>query len=112
MLFRSLVDVLVKISAGGLMPGTRVHAEIEVARQTAGVVPRSAVLQDANGAYLFQVAQGKARRINVQTGLEHNGLIAVQGAFDTGLAVVSLGNYELADGMAVSGDMAVREGGQ
>ena len=107
-----LVDVLVKISAGGLMPGTRVHAEIEVARQIAWVVPRSAVLKDANGAYMFQVAQGKARRINVQIGLEHNGLIAVQGAFDTGLAVVSLGNYELADGMAVSGGMAVREGGQ
>lgn len=101
-----LVDVLVKVSDGGLMPGTRVRAEIEVAKQTAWVVPRSAVLQDDKGAYLFQVAQGKARRINVQTGLEHNGLIAVQGPFDTGEAVVSLGNYELRDGMAV------REGGQ
>jgi membrane fusion protein (multidrug efflux system) len=107
-----LVDVLVKVSDGGLMPGTRVHAEIEVSRQTAWVVPRSAVLQDAKGAYLFQVAQGKAHRINVTTGLERNGLIAVQGPFDTAQTVVSLGNYELADGMAVSGDMAVREGGQ
>jgi RND family efflux transporter MFP subunit len=101
-----LVDVLVKVADGGLMPGTRVRAEIEVAKQTAWVVPRSAVLQDDNGAYLFQVAQGKARRINVQTGLEHNGLIAVQGPFDTAQAVVSLGNYELTDGMSV------REGGQ
>jgi len=101
-----VVDVLVTVSAGGLMPGTRVHAEIEVARQIAWVVPRSAVLKDANGAYMFQVAQGKARRINVQTGLEHNGMIAVQGTFDTAQAVVSLGNYELRDGMSV------REGGQ
>lgn len=99
-----LVDVLVKVSAGGLMPGTRVHAEIEVAKQTAWVVPRLAVLQDANGAYMFQVAHGKARRINVTTGLEHNGMIAVQGVFDTGLAVVSLGNYELRDGMSVRED--------
>ncbi len=101
-----LVDVLVKVSEGGLMPGTRVRAEIEVATQTAWVVPRTAVLTDANGAYLFQVAAGIARRINVQTGVEHKGLIAVQGAFDTALAVVSLGNYELQDGMAV------REGDQ
>jgi membrane fusion protein (multidrug efflux system) len=96
-----LVDVLVKVTDGGLMPGTRVRAAIEVARQTSWVVPRSAVLQDANGAYLFQVAQGKARRVNVKIGLEHNGLIAVEGSFDTAQAVVSLGNYELSDGMAV-----------
>jgi membrane fusion protein (multidrug efflux system) len=99
-----LVDVLVKVADGGLMPGTRVRAEIEVDKQTAWVVPRSAVLQDDNGAYLFQVAQGKARRINVRTGLERNGLIAVQGPFDTAQAVVSLGNYELSDGMAVRED--------
>ncbi len=96
-----LVDVLVKVTDGGLMPGTRVRAAIEVARQTAWVVPRSAALQDAKGAYLFQVAQGKARRVNVKTGLEHNGLIAVEGSFDTAQAVVILGNYELHDGMAV-----------
>ena len=107
-----LVDVLVKVTGGGLMPGTRVRAEIEVAKQTAWVVPRSAVLKDANGTYLFQVAQGKAHRVNVQTGLEHKGLIAVQGTFDTAQAVVNLGNYELADGMAVRVDMAVREGEQ
>lgn len=96
-----LVDVLVKVADGGLMPGTRVGADIAVARQTAWVVPRSAVLQDATGAYLFQVVQGKARRIKVQTGLEQKGLIAVQGLFDTAENVVSLGNYELRDGMAV-----------
>jgi membrane fusion protein (multidrug efflux system) len=37
----------------------------------------------------------------VQTGLEQDGLIAVQGAFAAGEPVVSLGNYELRDGMMV-----------
>lgn len=95
------VDVLVQVPDGGLMPGTRVRAEIQLNRQTAWVVPRSAVLRDAQGAYIFQVRQGKSRRVNVKTGLEQNGLVAVQGAFTATEPVVSLGNYELRDGMAV-----------
>ncbi len=95
------VDVLVQVPSGGLLPGTRVRAEIQVSRQTVWAVPRSAVLRDAQGAYIFQVHQGKARRINVQTGLEQEGLVAVRGAFMANEPVVSLGNYELQDGMAV-----------
>ena len=59
------------------------------------------MLRDARGAYLFQVREGKAHRVDVQTGLERDGLIAVQGAFDTKQPIVKLGNYELQDGMAV-----------
>jgi RND family efflux transporter MFP subunit len=95
------VDVLVAVPGGGLMPGTRVHARIQLSRKAEWVVPRSAVLRDAQGAYIFQVRAGQAHRVNVQTGLERDGLIAVQGAFDAGEPVVSLGNYELRDGMAV-----------
>lgn len=95
------VDVLVEMSGVGFMPGTRVRAEIQLNQQTAWVVPRSAVLRDAQGAYIFQVRQGKSRRVNVKTGLEQNGLIAVQGAFTANEPVVSLGNYELRDGMGV-----------
>ena len=97
------VDVLVQVPDAGLMPGTRVHAEIQIERQTVWTVPRSAVLSDAQGDYIFQVRDGKARRVNVKTGLERDGLVAVQGAFAKGELVVSLGNYELQDGMAVRG---------
>ncbi len=97
------VDVLVQVPDAGLRPGTRVQAEIQTGRQTVWTVPRSAVLTDAQGGYLFQVHDGKARRVNVKTGLERNGLVAVQGAFAKGEPVVSLGNYELQDGMAVRG---------
>jgi len=95
------VDVLVAVPGGGLMPGTRVHARIALSRKAEWVVPRSAVLRDAQGAYIFQVRAGKAHRVNVRTGLERDGLIAVQGAFSASEPVVSLGNYELRDGMAV-----------
>ena len=97
------VDVLVRVPSGGLLPGTRVRAEIQVSQQKSWVVPRSAVLRDAQGAYIFQVHQGKARRINVQPGLEQGGLVAVRGSFTANEPVVSLGNYELQDGMAVRG---------
>lgn len=95
------VDVLVAVSGSGLMPGTKVHAEIQLSRKPEWVVPRSAVLRDAKGAYIFQVRADKAHRVGVQTGLERDGLIAVRGAFAASEPVVSLGNYELRDGMAV-----------
>lgn len=98
-----LVDVLVDLPAGGLMAGTRVRAVIQLGQQAAWVVPRSAVLRDAQGAYVFQVQQNHAKRINVQTGLEQGNWVAVTGTFLPGAQVVSLGNYELQDGMAVRG---------
>lgn len=98
-----LVDVLVELSDSGLMTGTRVRASILLGQQAAWVAPRSAVLRDTQGAYLFQVQQGHAKRINVQTGLEQGGWVAVTGDLLKGAPVVSLGNYELQDGMAVRG---------
>lgn len=95
------VDVLVEVPGGGLMLGTRVSAEVQLSRQVVWVVPRSAVLRDAQGYYIFQVHQGAARRVKVKAGLEQNGLIAVQGGFVVSEPVISLGNYELHDGMTV-----------
>lgn len=96
-----LVDVQVALPGGGLMAGTRVRAAIAVVQQTAWVVPRSAVLRDNHGAYLYQIQQGHAKRIAVQTGLEQADEVAVTGALLKDAPVVSLGNYELQEGMAV-----------
>ena len=97
------VDVLVELQGQVPMPGTKVHATVQLASKPEWVVPRSAVLKDARGAYIFQVAKGKAHRVEVSTGLEQAELVAVHGAFDPKEPVVSLGNYELHDGMAVRG---------
>lgn len=98
-----LVDVLVELPVAGWMVGTRVRGVLQLGQQMAYVVPRSAVLRDTGGAYLFQVVQGRARRVPVQAGLEQAGLVAVSGAFIANAPVVSLGNYELQDGMVVRG---------
>lgn len=100
-----LVNVTVRFAGASFLPGTRLRGDIANARRTAPAVPRQAVLRDGDGAYLFQVVAGRARRIRVETGIEDGDWIEVRGAGLLQAPVVVLGNYELEDGMAV------REGG-
>ena len=65
------------------------------------VVPRDAVLSDAQGEYLFQVAGSKAVRVRVKRiGGDDNNSV-VEGALDPARPLVTLGNYQLNDGGAV-----------
>lgn len=100
-----LVDVAVRIhgQAAGLLPGMQVRGSIVLARPVSWVVPRSAILRDAQGAYLYQVNAGRAVRVNVRTGIETAQQIAVEGALDAQRPVVVRGNYVLRN------DMPVRE---
>ncbi|MDB4909663.1 MAG: Cobalt/zinc/cadmium efflux transporter [Gemmatimonadetes bacterium] len=103
-----LIDAVVTLPASSssfFVPGMHVRAMINVGRHQSWAVPRAAVLTDANGAYVFQVAGGKAHRVNVTQGVESQGMVAISGPFDTHLPIVVLGNYELQEGMPV------REGG-
>ena len=99
-----LVDVVVSFrndAASRLLPGTRVRGDVTVGNDVGWAVPRQAVLRDARGAYLFQVKDGRARRVDVVTGVESGELIGVSGPLDAAQPVVTLGNYELQDGMKV-----------
>jgi RND family efflux transporter MFP subunit len=99
-----LIDAVAMVPAtraSYLVPGMHVRATIKVGQRSSWVVPRSAVLTDSAGAYVFQVSGGKARRVAVTQGAESRGLIAISGPVDSRLPVVVLGNYELQDGMAI-----------
>jgi RND family efflux transporter MFP subunit len=99
-----LVDVAVALDASAGTPplsGTLVRADIEIARGTHWIVPRAAVLQDAAGDYIYQVAAGRAHRIGVTKQVESGDQYGVDGALVAGQPVVVEGNYELTDGMAV-----------
>jgi hypothetical protein len=63
------------------------------------------VLRDAKGDYIFQVTGSKAERVPVKTGIETDKYTEIIGPIDTKRRIVTVGNYELQDGMAV------REGG-
>ncbi len=99
-----LVEVIVRVKGKQtekLVLGTRVRGEIVLSSVTSWTVPHSTVLHDTKGSYIFQIDHDHARRINVKAGVEDHGVIGIRGNFDSALKVVVVGNYELADGMAV-----------
>jgi len=99
-----LVDVIVEISAGQsdhFIPGMQVIGRIGLGDHQYWTVPRSAVLRDDQGAYIFQVEKGNARRVDVTVEQETDQQTAISGGFNPVLKVVVRGNYELHDGMAV-----------
>jgi len=101
------LDVWVELVAAEqeLVPGTAVSVEIVLEQHTGWVVPRDAVLRDGKGDYIFQVTGSKAERVPVKTGIETDKYTEIIGHIDTKRPIVTVGNYELQDGMAV------REGG-
>jgi hypothetical protein len=78
-----------------------VSVAIVLEQHTGWVVPRDAVLRDAKGDYLFQVTGSKAERVAVKTGIETDKYTEIIGSIDTKRRIVTVGNYELHDGMAV-----------
>jgi RND family efflux transporter MFP subunit len=98
-----LVNVGASVPLGGtaFIPGTRVAAAIDTKRGVYWVVPRSAVLSDAQGHFVFQVAGGKAHRIKVAVRIEDGNRYGVDGDLDSAQPVVVSGNYELQDAMTV-----------
>lgn len=84
------------------LPGTRVRADIATGAGAHWVVPRTAVLRENGGAYLYQVTrEGHAKRVPVDVKIEADDRYGIDGALDSALPVVVVGNYELRDGMAV-----------
>lgn len=97
-----LLDAWIDVTRKGtLVPGMAVSVDIVLSRHEGWVVPRNAVLHDQKGSYVFQVAGGHARRVDVKTGIETDELTEISGALDPSLRVVASGNYELHDGMTV-----------
>jgi RND family efflux transporter MFP subunit len=101
-----LVDVGANVPLGrsAFIPGTHVAADIDTNSGMHWIVPRSAVLKDEQGDFVFQVTpNARAHRVNVLTQVEDGDRYGVDGALDARQPVVVSGNYELKDGMSVQG---------
>ncbi len=100
-----LVPVLVSPQAGqpgaGLLPGGAVRVAVQVGEYRGWLVPRDAVSTDAKGPYVFQLADGKAARVDVQVAGAVGDTTVVTGALDPKRALVTSGNTQLQDGVAV-----------
>jgi len=97
-------EVRVPLAAGSpVLLGEHVRAQIEVKRKVGAlVVPRNAVLPDEGKSILFTVKNGKAVKHEVTVGLTAGDSVEISGdGLHAGDPVVTLGNYELEDGMAV-----------
>jgi RND family efflux transporter MFP subunit len=84
-----------------LTAGAHLHATIQGDAVAGWIVPRDAVLTDADGPHVFQIEDGKAHRIAIGIVGGAGDALAVSGAIDGKRPLVVSGNYQLADGMAV-----------
>ncbi len=99
-----LVDALAPIppnQADHLVLGSYLKADLKLDAHVGTTVPRSAVLQDERGHYVFVVVNGKAKRVHVEVGLVDDRWMEITRGLEPGQSVVSVGNYVLRDGMAV-----------
>lgn len=84
-----------------LLPGEPVRATVQVGQITGWLASRNAVLTDDKGPYVFQVAAGKATRVDVHIVGMAGDTTVIAGPLDPGRKLVIGGNYQLQDGMAV-----------
>ena len=101
-----LVPVLIDPTPNGppetaLLPGSPVRATVQVGQMTGWLAPRDAVLTDAKSPYVFQVNGGKAARVDVRIVGMAGGTTVVAGPLDPSRPLVTGGNYQLQDGIAV-----------
>ena len=100
----NLVNVMVPIPSGqtdGLVLGSSLSADIILHAHTGLTVPRSAVLRDDRGTYVFRIVDGRGKRVEVTTGLINDEWIEITSGLNRDEEIVSVGNYELRDGMPV-----------
>ena len=85
--------------------GEFVAGKIAIASARGLIVPRSAVLPEEDHFVLFTTKEGRAQEHTVRVGLQDRKEVEVMGEdLRPGELVVTLGNYELKDGMAVKVD--------
>jgi RND family efflux transporter MFP subunit len=96
-----LVDVDVAIPAGQALSGQAFRGRVAVGTLDGWLAPHEAVRVEDGKAFVFQVAGGKAHRVEVQVLQAGRDTDVVSGALDPSRPLVTSGAYQLDDGDAV-----------
>ena len=101
----------VALGADDLLADMAIEGRIEARQIEAFALPRSALIKDEEGLAVFEIVAGKAHRVAVVLAAEDGARVGVSGALDPNRPVVSVGAYELAEGVEsepvfVQGDAA------
>jgi RND family efflux transporter MFP subunit len=96
-----LVPVAMNLSQKSALPGETFKAGILVGTFEGWLVPRDAVGTDKKSAYVFQVDDEHAKRINVNVVGSSGDASVVTGDIDPQKKVVLSGSYQIADGDAL-----------
>jgi len=94
---------LLKNADGKYLPGTYVRVKLDFGQgNLVGIpVPSEAVTLDANGAYVFVVKDGKAKKVDIQTGLRTPITVDVVQGLSAGDTVVASGLMNVRNGMGI-----------
>lgn len=84
-----------------LKPGMLLTVSVTARQHHALALPELAVVGDGEQRSIFIVRDGKARRIDVRTGLRQNGLVEILDGVKAGEVVVTDGVVKLTDGVPV-----------
>ncbi len=96
-----LVDADIGVDSASLLQGAAYEADIAAGHVEGWLLPRSAVLDDDDGAYVFQVSGAVAKRVSVTRVGTEGDTVVVDGPIEPALPIVVSGNSQLEDGGAV-----------
>jgi membrane fusion protein (multidrug efflux system) len=92
-----------KNTDGQLRPGMFVRTRIILAeRPRALTVPEEALIPVGADQYVFRVAEGKATRVKVKTGMRRDARVEITAGLQAGDVIVTAGQLKLRDGATVS----------
>jgi membrane fusion protein (multidrug efflux system) len=87
---------------GRLLPGTVADVNVTLrSSPNSFIVPKSAVVNSAEGVYVIKVGNGIAHRVAVTNGIDSNGLVEVAGALAENDQLLKKGSDEIKDGQGI-----------
>lgn len=84
-----------------LKPGMLLTVTVKARQRQSLAVPELAIVGDGEERFVFVVADRKAKRVSVKTGIRQNGLVEILDGLRAGQPVVTQGVVKLSDGVPV-----------